>query len=190
MVAFRHGGLIVAASLVVVGGCSRKRPAAAPSTENVVTSNAPRAGSPSPPHEPRTSSSDSAASNGERIAAARALLTARVYFNYDQANLTPEAMRVLSFKLPVLTAYPSVVLLLSGHADERGSDEYNIALGQRRAAAVRQYLLDHDIAPGRLTITSYGEERPACRSAGDACWSQNRRVEFDITAGTDGIVVR
>ena len=190
MVPFQYCGLIIVTCLMALGGCNRKRPVVVPSTETAVTSSPPREASSSPSDLPRSSSDDSDASRTERIAAARAVLTAQVYFNYDQAKLTEEAMRVLSAKLSILAASPSVILLLSGHADERGSDEYNIALGQRRAAAVRQYLLDHGIAPGRLTITSYGEERPACQFGGEACWSLNRRVEFDITAGADRIVVR
>jgi peptidoglycan-associated lipoprotein len=115
---------------------------------------------------------------------------APVYFNYDRAEITPETRQALDAKLPLLTANADLRLRLSGHADERGSDEYNIALGQRRAAAVWHYLIGHGIAEARLEIVSFGEERPICQVAAESCWWQNRRVEFDITAGADRITER
>ena len=77
---------------------------------------------------------------------------------------------------------------LEGHADERGSDAYNVALGMRRAQAAKQYLVDHGIDASRIDVTSYGEERPVCQEHDDACWSKNRRVETVITAGGGTLV--
>lgn len=71
--------------------------------------------------------------------------------------------------------------VISGHADERGSDEYNLALGQRRAVAAKRYLVDHGIDATRLGVVSYGEEHPVCTASAEACWSKNRRAEFEIT---------
>ena len=75
---------------------------------------------------------------------------------------------------------------IEGNADERGSDEYNLALGQRRAASAKRYLVDHGIAADRFDLVSYGEERPVCTEHNEACWQQNRRDDFRIvTIGSD-----
>src|SRR5512145_1586450 len=103
------------------------------------------------------------AARARAIEAARNALTAKVFFDYDQSDIRADQRAALDGKLPVLRANPEIRLLISGHADERGSDEYNIALGQRRAASVRRYLTDNGIDPSRLQITSYGEERPAAQ---------------------------
>lgn len=130
------------------------------------------------------------AERDRRIAEIRNVLMAPVYFNYDRAEITPETRQLLDAKVPLLSANADLRLRLSGHADERGSDEYNIALGQRRAAAVWHYLIGHGIAQARLEIVSFGEERPVCQIPEESCWRQNRRVEFDITAGADRITER
>jgi peptidoglycan-associated lipoprotein len=82
-----------------------------------------------------------------------------------------------------LTANPGIRLRISGHADSRGSDEYNLALGQRRASAAKRYLTDRGIDAGRIDVTSRGEESPTCTEESEGCWSQNRRGEFEIVAG-------
>jgi peptidoglycan-associated lipoprotein len=123
-----------------------------------------------------------------RMAVARDALQQPVFFDYDRADLTAETRLVLDAKLPLLSASVEVRLRISGHADERGSDEYNLALGQRRAASAKRYLVDHGIDAGRVDIVSFGEERPMCTDATESCWSRNRRAEFEITAGADRIV--
>ena len=115
------------------------------------------------------------------IAAARSTLLAPIYFGYDQGDLSADSRRHLDAKHSTLRAMPDFQLSISGHADERGSDEYNLALGQRRAVAAKRYLVDHGIAASRLEVVSYGEERPACTESAEACWSKNRRAEFEIT---------
>ncbi len=122
-------------------------------------------------------------------AAARAAIAAIVLFDYDQSDLSGDARSVLDAKLPVLRANAGMRLRISGHADDRGSDEYNLALGQRRAAAVKRYLTDQGIDGGRLDIVSYGEERPASEGESEEAFRQNRRAEFEIVAGGDNIVV-
>jgi peptidoglycan-associated lipoprotein len=119
----------------------------------------------------------------ERMAAARATLQEPVYFDYDRADLSAEAKRALDAKRTLLAASADVMLRIAGHADERGSDEYNVALGQRRAVAAKRYLVDHGIDPGRLDVVSFGEERPVCTVSAESCWRRNRRAEFEITAG-------
>ncbi|MEP7348249.1 MAG: peptidoglycan-associated lipoprotein Pal [Gemmatimonadaceae bacterium] len=146
----------------------------------------------------RADSIDRANSERERMeseararasAGARAALEAKVYFEYDQSDLSADARAVLDAKLPVLRANPGMRIRVSGHADERGSDEYNLALGQRRAAAAKRYLTDQGIDGGRVDIVSYGEERPASEGDSEDAFRKNRRAEFEIVAGGDNIVV-
>jgi peptidoglycan-associated lipoprotein len=129
-----------------------------------------------------------AADAAARAAAAAAgdlknALEAMVHFDFDQSELRPEDRSILDAKVPILQANPSVALRIAGYTDERGSDEYNLALGQRRAAAVKRYLIDHGIAEARLETVSYGEEHPIAQGSDESAWSQNRRAEFAITAG-------
>ncbi len=114
---------------------------------------------------------------------ARATLEAVVQFEYDESDITPAAERILRAKLPILRSSPTVRLRLEGHADERGSTEYNLALGSRRAESVRDFLSGFGITASRFTSTSFGEERPAVNRSDEAAWAQNRRVEFVITGG-------
>ncbi|MBC7789597.1 MAG: OmpA family protein [Anaerolineae bacterium] len=130
-------------------------------------------------------SAESAARDAARLEEVRSTLTAPVYFDYDSDGLSDETRVALDAKIPVLNANPSVRLRIAGHADERGSDEHNLALGQRRAAAAKRYLSQRGIADSRIEIISFGEERPAMEGSDESAWSQNRRDEFEITAGGD-----
>ena len=114
---------------------------------------------------------------------ARATLEAVVQFEYDESDITAAAERILRRKLTILRNSPSVRLRLEGHADERGSTEYNLALGSRRAESVRDFLSGFGISADRFTTTSFGEERPAVNRSDEAAWAQNRRVEFVVTGG-------
>lgn len=108
-------------------------------------------------------------------AALRAMVT--FYFEYDSSDLKPEAMRALDVHAKDLKANGSRVVL-EGHTDERGTREYNMALGERRAKAVQNYLVLQGVSPAQLELVSYGEERPVATGSGEQSWSQNRRVEL------------
>jgi len=97
------------------------------------------------------------------------------YFEYDSANLTPEALDALNAHIAVLNRTTSQIRL-EGHTDERGTREYNLALGERRANAVRDYMVANGISGLRIETISYGEERPIAYGSGEANWAQNRRV--------------
>jgi peptidoglycan-associated lipoprotein len=101
-----------------------------------------------------------------------------VYFDFDRATLRPEDERVVDANARWLRAHPATVVLVEGHADERGTNEYNLALGESRARAARDQLVARGVAPSRVTIVSYGEERPVCHEAREACWARNRRAHF------------
>lgn len=113
----------------------------------------------------------------------RGTIMAPINFDFDRSDLRPDARATLDAKIPILLANANVTVRVAGHADERGSSEYNLALGQRRAATAKRYLVERGIAEGRIETTSFGEERPVCTESNEGCWSQNRRDEFEITGG-------
>jgi peptidoglycan-associated lipoprotein len=126
----------------------------------------------------------------ERTAAmanARAILEQRVHFDYDESDIRADAESVLRQKVAILRASPAVQLRIEGHADERGSTEYNLALGNRRAQAVVDFFVTQGLAANRFQTTSFGEERPLVNQSNESAWSQNRRGEFIIFAGGDQI---
>lgn len=105
----------------------------------------------------------------------------RVFFDYDSAVLSPVATETLDRQGAWLRQYPNLTITVEGHADERGTREYNLAIGDRRATAVRNYLLALNVAPNQILTISYGEERPADAGSGDAAWANNRRAVSVVT---------
>lgn len=124
-------------------------------------------------------------SRASMLAAARADLTSPIHFDFDRADLLDAERPLLNRKAALMKVNPSLQLRIEGSTDERGSDEYNLALGMRRASAVKRYLTELGVDASRLTIASNGEERPVCRDHDEICWMQNRRAEFAIAAGGD-----
>ena len=117
------------------------------------------------------------------VAAASAIIGAQLYFDFDKATLLPADVSALDAKLPVLRAHAGVRIQIQGNADDQGTNEYNLALGQRRAAAAKRYLVTNGVDTDRIETVSYGEERPVCGEDNVSCWHQNRRDEFVIIAG-------
>ena len=106
-----------------------------------------------------------------------------VHFGYNQYNIEDSDKAVLGRQAAWLAKYPSVRLTVEGHCDERGTREYNLALGARRANAVKEYLVSQGVSTGRLETISYGKERPICTESNEDCWAQNRRGVSLITGG-------
>ena len=104
---------------------------------------------------------------------------ATVYFEFDKSNLTSKSLQTLKSAVNALNENSSIMITLSGHADERGTREYNLALGQRRAEAVSDYFVLNGIDKDRITIRSYGEERPLALGQDEESYSKNRRVEIN-----------
>lgn len=104
-----------------------------------------------------------------------------IHFDYDKFNLKPEAKRILADKARFLKSHPELKARIEGHCDERGTKEYNLALGQRRAKSAQDYLIFLGINPIRTSTISYGEERPIDPRQREEAWSLNRRAHFDIT---------
>jgi peptidoglycan-associated lipoprotein len=185
--------LLAIALAVTVGACRKQQlepvtpvPADAPPTMEVdsaaIRDSIARARAAE--EDARRRAEDAAAAERERAAAEmRAALLAPVYFEFDQAELAEDARMTLDAKVPVLVANPGLRLRVAGHTDSRGSDEYNVALAQRRAVMVREYLTQHGVDASRLDVVSYGEERPAVEGENEGAWAQNRRAEFQIVAG-------
>ena len=129
-----------------------------------VTVNAP----PPPPPPPPGPSDDELFLGGVRDA----------YFDYDKADLRPDARAALSKTADFLKNYPRFKVTIEGHCDERGSTEYNLGLGDRRASAVKQYMVSLGISADRVNTVSFGKEKPFCNESNESCWQQNRRGHF------------
>jgi peptidoglycan-associated lipoprotein len=104
------------------------------------------------------------------------------YFDYDKADIRTDARDALSQTAQFLRSYPQVKIVVEGHCDERGSTEYNLALGDRRAAAAKQFLVSLGITADRMETVSYGKEKPFCSASTEECWKQNRRAHFVMSA--------
>jgi peptidoglycan-associated lipoprotein len=114
-------------------------------------------------------------------AADAALMAEQIHFDYNKADLLAGDLQLLQGKLALLQAHPYLVVEIAGNCDERGSDEYNMALGERRAAAAKRWLEAHGIAADRITVTSYGKERPIDPGHDEAAWAKNRRDDFVVS---------
>jgi peptidoglycan-associated lipoprotein len=172
---------------VTAAACHHQPPASAPS-RTAVTPAAP-ATPPAPPPPPARATRPAATAPTEADLFAQKSLDqlnaerplSDVFFDYDQNTLRDDGRRVLQNDAEWLKHWPSTVVRVDGHCDERGTAEYNIALGDRRAIVVKEYLISLGIAPSRIEIRSLGKESPFCQADGESCWSQNRRGHFVIT---------
>jgi peptidoglycan-associated lipoprotein len=153
--------MIVAASLFVLWGCPKKADVTA----------VPEAPAPAAQPEPAKEEPK------EKAAAADDELQP-IYFDFDQSLVRGDASSVMKSNAAWLKANPKTKIRIEGNCDERGTNEYNQALGQRRATSAKRYLVDLGIAGSRISIISYGEEKPACTSSSEDCWQKNRRADF------------
>ena len=166
--------VVVAAALALVSACSRNRA----DSDRPRTEPPPVVDTDDPGDRDDPRGTDAAEEERMRRERAMADLTEPIYFDFDRSELQTHAREALQRKGEVLRDYPEFRIRIEGHADERGTVEYNLALGERRADAARQYLVDLGIDPDRLTTVSYGEERPAVEGSDESAWSRNRRDEF------------
>jgi peptidoglycan-associated lipoprotein len=169
----RQAGFLAAAA-VLSAGCGGR---------NQVETPAPHSDVASGPKVPYSSLSVESIPKDQPEDTRRATLEERIHFGYDQSDLTPAARQALVEKAEVLRANPSITLRIEGHADERGSDEYNLALSVRRAAAAKRFLLSLGISDDRLETVGYGEEQPLDNAENEAAWASNRRDEFRVSSG-------
>lgn len=164
-------GVVALAVTLIATGCSRKRAETEPRER---TDPPPVTTNPQPTEDPNAA----AEAERRRFEMAMEDLRGPIYFDFDRSDLRSEAREELQRKAQVLRDYPEVRVRIEGHADERGTVEYNLALGERRADAARAFLIDLGIDPDRMTTVSYGEERPAVEASNEAAWQRNRRDEF------------
>ena len=170
---------------LMITGCA-KRPA---TTAASAATPAPAAPAPAP--APSAPSSGAAAAAPAAAAAAPAqaprpsprefmavAALKEVYFDFDKYDIRPEDAKTLDANAAWLKSNGDNLVLIEGHCDERGTNEYNLALGERRAKATMNYLVSQGIQANRITIISYGEERPVCTEKTEACWAKNRRAAF------------
>jgi peptidoglycan-associated lipoprotein len=170
---------------LMITGCAR-RPATTAATA-ATPAPAPRAATPAPTPSPSAPSSGGAAApaaapaqtprpSPREFMAVAALK--EVYFDFDKYDIRPEDAKTLDANAAWLKSNADNLVLIEGHCDERGTNEYNLALGERRAKATMNYLVSQGIQANRITIISYGEERPVCNEKTEACWAKNRRANF------------
>jgi peptidoglycan-associated lipoprotein len=135
----------------------------------------------------RQREADSLAALGRSSEEVRTTLASMIHFDLDKSSVRTEDAGVLDQKVAILQANPDLRIRIGGHCDERGSDEYNLALGNRRAQAAKQYLVSHGIDASRIETQSWGEEKPLVDGHDESAWSQNRRAEFEPISGGDNL---
>lgn len=168
----RFFGVVVLAAGVAACGTSSTDQAQSSASQSVPGSEMPMA---------PTSPVDARQLNPAEAARELVAVGDRVFFDFDQFSLTGAARNTLSDQSALLERAPTVDVLIEGHTDERGTREYNLALGARRAASVRDFLIANGISPARIDTVSYGEERPEVIGATEAAFQQNRRAVTVIT---------
>jgi peptidoglycan-associated lipoprotein len=183
MMRVAHPMLLMVSAAFVLGAC-KKKPAVVPPQPQQA---APRTEAPPSRPAPAPAARDTMADYNAKVAEARAKLLETIYFEYDADELRDDSKAVLDAKIAILNANPNMTVRIAGHCDERGSDEYNIALGRRRAVAAKRYLTDRGIAESRIETQSFGRERPAVPGTSEEAWSKNRRDEFEILAGGESL---
>lgn len=180
---------LIGFAVIVPASACRKKPAVAPAPSSATDEAArerARRDSIAAAEEARASAERAREENlraqQQSTRSVQTTMAAPVYFELDDASLTPEAIGVLEAKVAILRRELGMRIRVTGHTDDRGSDEYNIALGMRRAAETKRFLVDRGIAGSRIDIATRGEEEPAVRGADEFAWSRNRRAEFSIVA--------
>lgn len=167
-----------------VVGCGKKQPEPIPTPTPGPSTNPSPPPAPPPPPPAAHPDANAAAIRAELMGT----LTEAIYFAYNEDALSAEAQAILQRKAAIMLANPAVRIMIAGHADERGSDEYNLVLGTRRATTAKRFLEGRGIDGSRIEIVSYGEERPANPASNESAWAQNRRDNFDVVAGGDRLV--
>lgn len=161
--------ILAVATLVAVAGCAKKKPAELPPPPPTATQPAPYA----PPSDGGVGQGNVPGSRADFLAKAG---TDTVHFVTDSYEIDDEARQILTAQAQWLQANPRVAATIEGHCDERGTREYNLALGDRRANAAKNYLVSLGVSPARLSTISYGKERPVATGSDEASWAENRRA--------------
>lgn len=185
----RNGAVALLALSVIAGACGKKKEPETPTPGPVTTT-------PTTTRDTAAENAAARAAEAERVrrereaasAEARNTLAEMVFFDYDQSDIRSDMQDVLNRKAALLRANPNVTLRIDGHADERGTVEYNLALSLRRANAAREYLAGFGIDAARLEVAAFGEERPLEMGTTEDAYARNRRAEFQVTRGGETLV--
>ena len=177
---YKHLCLAAMSAVLLLTGCSGKPAQRVPKTADaMVSTDGSGAAGGAGAATGNAAGADSAAADGQGGGASAPAGVARViYFDFDSSEIRPEFVPVIAAHAHALARNASIRVRLEGHTDERGSPEYNIGLGERRAQAVRRALLLQGVAESQVATVSYGEERPAVTGQTESSWAKNRRVEF------------
>ena len=167
---------VMAGTVLVLAGCGKSEQRVPKTAEAVVTSDTGAAGSAA--SAAGAAGAQGAGAEGQGGVSAPGNAARVIYFDFDSSEIRPEFVNVIAAHAKALARNASVRVRLEGHTDERGSPEYNIGLGERRAQAVKRALLLQGVADSQVATVSYGEERPAVTGAVEEAWAKNRRVEF------------
>jgi peptidoglycan-associated lipoprotein len=170
--------VLILPTMLFTVSCAKKEVAEAPEPQ----------AEPAPPEPPEEEPpAEPSLEEQKAVEMERALVAAKfdfennaIYFDFDSAALLPSSQQILTEKADLLLANPDIVATVAGHCDDRGTDAYNMALGQRRADAAKAFLVNLGVSPNQLDTISYGEERPAEMGQNEEAWSKNRRAEFSI----------
>lgn len=176
--------LLATVALAITTGCKKKAPTTAQDARPPVTAKPPSGDTQVAPPPGGTTTRDVTSDVLKQDVAEmnkKGYLT-DVYFDYDASDLREDARTALAADAEWLKKYSSVQILIEGYCDERGTGNYNLALGDRRANAAKEYLVSLGIDGSRIKTVSYGEERPFCADTNESCWQQNRRAHLVITA--------
>jgi peptidoglycan-associated lipoprotein len=170
--------LLVATALIALGACSKKRPEVLPPAPGDAVVADPNAGLGT-----GQGTGNGGVTPGSDADFRRSVTSNTINFGLDQYDIDPQARTILDSQAEWLTRNPQVRVTIEGHCDERGTREYNLALGDRRANAAKNYLAARGIAPSRLTTISYGSERPQALGSDEGAWAQNRRAVTIVIGG-------
>ncbi len=186
---FRQCAAVLLVVAFGVAGCAKPKPAPPAPAPAPAPAPPPTTPTPPPPPPPAPPAPTPPAPTEDEIFKNKTLEQlnaekplADAFFAYDSTELSPEARTALQKNVDWMKRWASTKAMVEGHADSRGTNEYNLALGERRADAVRDYMVSLGLPVERLTIVSKGEEQPFCSQDNESCWQQNRRGHFIITA--------
>jgi peptidoglycan-associated lipoprotein len=158
--------LLLGALMLTIGGCPKPPTPVPVEQPKVVDTTTPPAPKPVEPEQPKATLQETQFQT--------------VYFDFDKYDLRSDAKASLDADFALLQEFPDAIVKVEGHCDERGSVEYNLSLGEKRAKAVVNYLVGRGVAPARLSMISYGKERPVDNGHNEAAWAKNRRAEFKV----------
>lgn len=174
----KHGELtlVTALSALMLIGCHHNTTTVAKTPQAPTVQSAPSATLAAKPAQEMTATVSKAPEPTEQQLFAQNIKD--IFFNYDNADIRPDEQAILFGNLQFLAKHSAMKIVIEGHCDERGSDEYNLTLGESRAGQVRTALIQAGLSPDRVKMISYGKERPFCSSTDEACWQKNRRAHF------------